>query len=405
MKENFLKDYVLLILRIDKLFKKEGSYYIDAYIGPDSLKTKVNNEDHFKPQRLIEDANSLLNNLENIEFEDNRKTFMKKHLLAFKSILKVLNNEDINLKQQVKDILNVDLEWTDEKVFKKGLKLFDNGLPGNGDLNSRYNDWLQRNTYSFNNDKQMLDFIEDLIKSIRDFSKDIVNLPKEDDVITDLVSDKNYGASTRYVGNYKSKLNINKDIPFNFFQAVPLIAHELYPGHHTEFCMKEKYLVKEKGYFESTVFLLNSPQLVISEGIGEVAFDMILSDDSFLSYLTNNIYKKYNIKVDDVNIKSILKASRINSIDQIANNVVMMFEDGRSENEIKNYVRKYTLQPDFMTEHLLSNIRSSQFTKIYSTIYYHGKKLVQDYLNEGNQKERFNELLKKQCYPTMLKKY
>lgn|GEM_PF-1646723 len=404
MKENFLKDYVLLILRINKLFKKEGSYYIDAYIGSDSLKTKVKNEDHFKFQRLIEDANRLLNNLDDIELEDNRKTFMKKHLLAFKSILKLLNNDVINLKQQVKNILDVDLEWTDEKEFENGLKLFDNGLPGNGDLNSRYYDWLQRNTYSFKNDKLMLGFIDSLIKSIRNFSKDIVDMPKEDEVIIDLVSDKNYGASTRYVGNYKSKLNINKDIPFNFFQAIPLIAHELYPGHHTEFCMKEKYLVKEKGYFESTVFLLYSPQLVISEGIGEVAFDMIFSDDYFLSYLTNNIYKKYNIKVDDVNIKSILKASRINSIDQIANNVVMMFEDGRAENEIKNYVRKYTLQPDFMTEHLLSNIKSSQFNKIYATIYYHGKKLVQDYLYEGDQKRKFNELLKKQCYPTMLKK-
>jgi len=284
LKENFLKDYVLLILRINKLFKKEGSYYIDAYIGSDSLKTKVKNEDHFKFQRLIEDANRLLNNLDDIELEDNRKTFMKKHLLAFKSILKLLNNDVINLKQQVKNILDVDLEWTDEKEFENGLKLFDNGLPGNGDLNSRYYDWLQRNTYSFKNDKLMLGFIDSLIKSIRNFSKDIVDMPKEDEVIIDLVSDKNYGASTRYVGNYKSKLNINKDIPFNFFQAIPLIAHELYPGHHTEFCMKEKYLVKEKGYFESTVFLLYSPQLVISEGIGEVAFDMIFSDDYFLSY-------------------------------------------------------------------------------------------------------------------------
>ena len=401
MKEKFLKDYVLLALRIDRLFNKEGTYYIDSYIGPESLKTKVEKEELFTAKNLIKDTKRLKNKIDNIKFENSRKKFIKKHLLAFQTILEILNNDNINFKKQVKNILDLDLVWTDEKVFEEGLKLFKDGLPGSGDLNQRYNKWLQRNTYFFDDNQKMLSLINELIKVVRDYSKNIVNIPN-DDVIVELVSNKNYGASTRYIGNLKSKLKINKDIPFNFFQAIPLIAHELYPGHHTEFLMKEKYLVHDKGYFENQVFLLNSPQLVVSEGIGEIAFDMIISNDYFLSYLVNDIYRKYKIKINDVNLKSLLQASRINSIDQIANNAVMMFEDGRSEDEIKKYVGKYTLQPDFMLEHLLSNIKSSQFKKIYSITYYQGKKLVQDYINRGNKIKRFNELLKIQSYPTLL---
>ena len=401
MKEKFLKDYVLLALRIDRLFNKEGTYYIDSYIGPESLKTKVEKEELFTAKNLIKDTKRLKNKIDNIKFENSRKKFIKKHLLAFQTILEILNNDNISLKKQVKNILDLDLVWTDEKVFEEGLKLFKDGLPGSGDLNQRYNEWLQRNTYFFDDNQKMLSLINELIKVVRDYSKNIVNIPN-DDVIVELVSNKNYGASTRYIGNLKSKLKINKDIPFNFFQAIPLIAHELYPGHHTEFLMKEKYLVHDKGYFENQVFLLNSPQLVVSEGIGEIAFDMIISNDYFLSYLVNDIYRKYKIKINDVNLKSLLQASRINSIDQIANNAVMMFEDGRSEDEIKKYVGKYTLQPDFMLEHLLSNIKSSQFKKIYSITYYQGKKLVQDYINRGNKIKRFNELLKIQSYPTLL---
>jgi len=401
LKEKFLKDYVLLALRIDRLFNKEGTYYIDSYIGPESLKTKVEKEELFTAKNLIKDTKRLKNKIDNIKFENSRKKFIKKHLLAFQTILEILNNDNISLKKQVKNILDLDLVWTDEKVFEEGLKLFKDGLPGSGDLNQRYNEWLQRNTYFFDDNQKMLSLINELIKVVRDYSKNIVNIPN-DDVIVELVSNKNYGASTRYIGNLKSKLKINKDIPFNFFQAIPLIAHELYPGHHTEFLMKEKYLVHDKGYFENQVFLLNSPQLVVSEGIGEIAFDMIISNDYFLSYLVNDIYRKYKIKINDVNLKSLLQASRINSIDQIANNAVMMFEDGRSEDEIKKYVGKYTLQPDFMLEHLLSNIKSSQFKKIYSITYYQGKKLVQDYINRGNKIKRFNELLKIQSYPTLL---
>lgn len=401
MKEKFLKDYVSLALRIDRLFNKEGTYYIDSYIGPESLKTKVEKEELFTPKNLIKDTKRLKNKIDNIKFENSRKKFIKKHLLAFQTILEILNNDNISFKKQVKNILDLDLVWTDEKVFEEGLKLIDDGLPGSGDLNQRYNEWLQRNTYFFDDNQKMLSLINELIEVVRDYSKNIVNIPN-DDVVVELVSNKNYGASTRYIGNLKSKLKINKDIPFNFFQAIPLIAHELYPGHHTEFLMKEKYLVHDKGYFENQVFLLNSPQLVVSEGIGEIAFDMIISNDSFLSYLVNDIYRKYKIKIDDVNLKSLLQASRINSIDQIANNAVMMFEDGRSEDEIKKYVGKYTIQPDFMLEHLLSNIKSSQFKKIYSITYYQGKKIVQDYINSGNKIKRFNELLKIQSYPTLL---
>ncbi len=401
MKEKFLKDYVSLALRIDRLFNKEGTYYIDSYIGPDNLKTKVEKEELFTIKNLIKDTKRLKNKIDNIKFENSRKKFIKKHLLAFQTILEILNNDNISFKKQVKNILDLDLVWTDEKVFEEGLKLIDDGLPGSGDLNQRYNEWLQRNTYFFDDNQKMLSLINELIEVVRDYSKNIVNIPN-DDVVVELVSNKNYGASTRYIGNLKSKLKINKDIPFNFFQAIPLIAHELYPGHHTEFLMKEKYLVHDKGYFENQVFLLNSPQLVVSEGIGEIAFDMIISNDSFLSYLVNDIYRKYKIKIDDVNLKSLLQASRINSIDQIANNAVMMFEDGRSEDEIKKYVGKYTIQPDFMLEHLLSNIKSSQFKKIYSITYYQGKKIVQDYINSGNKIKRFNELLKIQSYPTLL---
>ena len=402
MKDKFLKDYILLTLRIDKLFKQEGSYYIDSYLGPESLKIKVDNEEIFKPIILINDTKRLINRIENIDFEFSRKEYIKKHLLAFQTILMILNKDDISFENQVKDILDIDLVWTDEKVFEKGLKLFDEGLPGSGDLIKRYKEWLQRNTYTFNNEQIMLKTINELIEVVRDYSSNIVDLPNNDDIIVELVSNKNYGAETRYIGNLISKLNINKDLPFNFFQAIPLIAHELYPGHHTEFCIKEKFLVKTKGYYESQVFLLNSPQLVITEGIGEVAFDLIISNDSFLNYLINNIYKKYNIKINDVDLKSILVASRINSIDQIANNAVMMFEDGKSEEEIKNYVKKYSLQPDFMLDHLLSNIKNSQFNKIYSITYYQGKKMVEDYINKENKLERFNNLLKNQFYPTQL---
>jgi hypothetical protein len=54
-------------------------------------------------------------------------------------------------------------------------------------------------------------------------------------------------------------------------------AHEGYPGHHTEFSVKEWKLYRELNQFEHSILLLNSPKLIISEGIAELATNVLFS--------------------------------------------------------------------------------------------------------------------------------
>jgi len=54
-------------------------------------------------------------------------------------------------------------------------------------------------------------------------------------------------------------------------------AHEGYPGHHTEFSVKEWKLNLESNQFEHSILLLNSPKLIISEGIAEMAVNMLFT--------------------------------------------------------------------------------------------------------------------------------
>lgn len=244
-----------------------------------------------------------------------------------------------------------------------------------------------------------------IINELKEKTHAIIDLPEEEDVILKVVNNKKYGASTRYLGNYTSLLEINEDIPFNFFQLLPLIVHELYPGHHTEFCLKEKNLVKRKKFFENYVFLLNSPQLVISEGLGEVAFDLIFSPSQAAGWMKDNIYNIFDINIKDVDLKSLIKASRYNSLDQVSSNAAVMLKNGYSKNVVKEYIKKYTLQPEVMLDHMIKNLGSSDFEKVYSFTYYHGEKIVLDFLNNDIDKrdERLNYLMKSQVYPSLIK--
>ena len=51
-------------------------------------------------------------------------------------------------------------------------------------------------------------------------------------------------ASTTTSGDYRSRVAINADLPHRLTQLPHLVAHESYPGHHTEHCRKERGLVE-----------------------------------------------------------------------------------------------------------------------------------------------------------------
>ena len=69
---------------------------------------------------------------------------------------------------------------------------------------------------------------------------------------------------------------------------------------------------------------------------------------------------------------------------------------------LKKYIKKYTLQTDYMIDHTVNNLKSSQFKRIYSFAYSHGSKIIRNYLDKGNHKKRMIRLLKGQCYPSGL---
>ena len=55
-------------------------------------------------------------------------------------------------------------------------------------------------------------------------------------------------------------------------------AHEGYPGHHTEFNIKEQRLYRELNHFEHSILLLQSPKLILSEGIADIAVNVLFSN-------------------------------------------------------------------------------------------------------------------------------
>ena len=69
---------------------------------------------------------------------------------------------------------------------------------------------------------------------------------------------------------------INLDLPVLSTSIAHLVAHEAYPGHHTEHTRKEVGLVRERGHLEETIFPVGTPQCLLAEGLADLGLEVVM---------------------------------------------------------------------------------------------------------------------------------
>ena len=79
-----------------------------------------------------------------------------------------------------------------------------------------------------------------------------MKLPAGEDFETVLVTGKPWGAYNWYLGNFKSRIELNTDLPTELNGLLGTMCHEGYPGHHVYNVLLEDKLVKGRGWVEYT---------------------------------------------------------------------------------------------------------------------------------------------------------
>lgn len=65
------------------------------------------------------------------------------------------------------------------------------------------------------------------------------------------MGDEPFAAANGYLGDYRLRIELNTDLPVNLARLSDLLAHEAYPGHHTELVLKEEHLYREGATWSS----------------------------------------------------------------------------------------------------------------------------------------------------------
>src|SRR5262249_24357686 len=118
--------------------------------------------------------------------------------------------------------------------------------------------------------------VHGVIEVARAATRDLVELPADEDVRVEIVRDVPWMGFCEYLGGGRCRISVNGDLPFSAIELLQLVLHETYPGHHAERAGKDARLVQEQGLLEESVVLVPTPQSLISEGIAVLAPPLLL---------------------------------------------------------------------------------------------------------------------------------
>jgi len=269
-------EFLLLALRIDKHIKG----YVDFYFGPKKLRKIVDSEAITSPKKLLLDSKTLLKQLGSQGYDKERERYLEKMLIAMRTSIELLIGIDISIKDQFLRLYDVDLQPVNEAELDNLKEEYNEAYRGPGSLEECIN--KLRITRKVPEEKVFALF-KKALNITRERTKELFAnlLPQKERVVLELVKNSDeikWSYYNWYMGNFYSRIEVNPNYNIYWTGLLSSAAHEGYPGHHTEFAIKEKVLYRELNQFEHSILLLHSPKLILSEGIADLAVNVLFSN-------------------------------------------------------------------------------------------------------------------------------
>ena len=393
--DSFSTDYLRLVLGIHT-HHIDG--YVDAYYGPESLKAEVEASPAKTPAELLNAVTELQARIPTND--PARQAFLAAALRGIECTIRMLNGETVDYLDEVYRIYDIRPALVDEVRFTAAHKELNSVLPrdgANGSLAGRLEAW--RKAFEIETERALP--LLDLARAeTRRRTVDIVDLPDDESVEISLVSNQPWGAYNWYLGNGRSLIEFNTDIPLQATSLIGTFAHEGYPGHHTEHMLKEKALYHDKGYAEQAAMLLHSPAAVIAEGIATTALEMIFPDGDHHEWNVEVLLPAAKIATSPNMADQLRRAARASGdLRYVTGNAAILFHTGQLDREQTiDYIRTYALVTPERAAKSFSFL-SHPLYRSYIFTYSVGYDLI---MNSADPAQTFRRLLTQQVLPSHL---
>jgi hypothetical protein len=198
-------------------------------------------------------------------------------------------------------------------------------------------------------------------------------------------------------------VDVNTDLPVRANEMLWLMTHEGYPGHHTEHAIKEQLLYRRQELGEACVLLINAPECVISEGIADLADEIIFAGPELQAWLRDEFYPQAGIAADVERDRAIADA-RLRLRPVSGNAAFLLHRDGASEQSVVEYIQRYGASTEKRARQLYRFISNPLF-RSYIFTYHYGYKLLKRYVEAGDRVARFRTLLEQPLTPGRVERW
>jgi len=287
--DTIARDYVLLSLTIGE--KEAG--YIDAYYGPPELQAQA------KAQAPRQSLDVLAKRTAELSkrvaeagkgaggLDQRRAKFLTAQLTAAATRLRMLRGEKLSFEDEAQGLFGVRPALKPLASYDQLLEKVEKLVPGSGPLAERVEAFQSRFTISTEKLKPVFDaaIAECRARTVRHIA-----LPKGERFDLGFVTGKSWSGYNYYQGNYRSRIEVNTDLPIRIPRAVDLGCHEGYPGHHVLNTLLEQKLTKRRGWIEYSVYPLYSPQSLLAEGSANYGIELAFPGREKLGYEVKALY-------------------------------------------------------------------------------------------------------------------
>jgi hypothetical protein len=380
---NAAEAYVELALRL----QRHQEELVFGYSGPRELASRIAAEEPREPAALAADARTLVDEL-------GSDSWIAAQAMGLLLFARRLAGEDVPYREEAELGYGVEPEWYPEDEFERAHRELDEALGGDGDLRERYARWLDETALP---KTSLGEALTATLAEFRERTRALFGLPDGEAIELRLVEGKRWGGYSELLGDLQSVLHVNTDLPLPAGDLAHFVAHESYPGHHTENSWKESVLVRDGGRLEATIALATGPDGVLAEGLAQLARDVLLGAEAEI--VTAELLAPLDVAYD-ADVGERVRAARMLSNDVAANMALMRHERGADEDELAAYAERWTLQPPDRIEKLVAWVSDQPF-RGYIVTYPAGLRLARAFV--GDNPARFKRLLTEQLLPDDLR--
>ncbi len=371
MSHDLVREYLLLGLRFDRLI--EG--FVDAYTGDGALRRQVDNEPRPDPAELARRAAALRAELPATGLPEPRARFLDAHLKALECSGLVLAGQRVGFVAEVAAYFDVVIEPGDPEVYRQAHAEIDRLLPGADPLTDRLAAYRARDEIA---PERLEGAVQALSSALRDRVRARYGLPAQETVCYEVVTDKPWSGFNYYLGDFRSRVAINADLGHRMGNLAHLVAHEAYPGHHTEHCRKEAGLVRTEHHAEQTIFLVNTPQCLMAEGLADLGLRAAVGPG--WGSWAQEILGDLGLRMDGELAERLEAASA--GLLGVRQDAALMLHDQRADPaDVLAYLQRWLLVGEVRAKQVMRFL-ADPLWRAYTTTYVEGFRLLRTWLED-----------------------